>query len=52
IMAGAVLMGQEIQLGKGVLIESGAMIKGPAVIGDHTEIRQGAQQLYRVCRGI
>ncbi|MCI5192570.1 MAG: hypothetical protein D3915_05520 [Candidatus Electrothrix sp. AU1_5] len=42
IMAGAVLMGQEIQLGKGVLIESGAMIKGPAVIGDHTEIRQGA----------
>ncbi|MCI5139072.1 MAG: hypothetical protein D3922_11805, partial [Candidatus Electrothrix sp. AR1] len=42
IMAGAVIMGQEIQLGKGVLIESGALIKGPAVIGDHTEIRQGA----------
>ncbi|WP_339137961.1 MAG: hypothetical protein WGN25_07190 [Candidatus Electrothrix sp. GW3-4] len=42
IMAGAVILGQEIQLGKGVLIESGALIKGPAVIGDYTEIRQGA----------
>ncbi len=42
IMAGAVIMGEKIQLGKGVLIESGALIKGPAVIGDHTEVRQGA----------
>ena len=42
IMAGAVIMGREIQLGKGVLIESGALIKGPAVIGEYTEVRQGA----------
>ncbi|MCI5150031.1 MAG: hypothetical protein D3916_11700, partial [Candidatus Electrothrix sp. MAN1_4] len=42
IMAGVIIRGQEIVLGKGVLIESGAMIKGPAVIGDHTEIRHGA----------
>jgi NDP-sugar pyrophosphorylase family protein len=29
-------------LGKGVLVESGALIKEPAIIGDYTEIRQGA----------
>jgi len=42
IMAGAVLSGNQISLGKGVLIESGAMIKSPAVIGDCSEVRQGA----------
>ena len=42
IMAGAVLVGPRIRLGRGVLVESGAFIKSPAVIGDHTEIRQGA----------
>jgi UDP-N-acetylglucosamine diphosphorylase / glucose-1-phosphate thymidylyltransferase / UDP-N-acetylgalactosamine diphosphorylase / glucosamine-1-phosphate N-acetyltransferase / galactosamine-1-phosphate N-acetyltransferase len=42
IMAGAVLLGKNIQLGEGVLVESGAMIKSPAIIGDHTEVRQGA----------
>ncbi|WP_446011545.1 acyltransferase [Candidatus Electrothrix sp.] len=42
IMAGVVIMGQKIQLGKGVMIESGSLIKGPAIIGDHTEVRQGA----------
>ena len=42
IMAGAVLSGDKIAIGKGVLIETGAMIKSPAIIGDMTEVRQGA----------
>jgi len=42
IMAGAVMVGRNIKIGQGVLIEPGAMIKSPAIIGDHTEIRQGA----------
>ena len=42
IMAGAVLAGDRIAIGKGVLIECGAMIKSPAVIGDFSEVRQGA----------
>lgn len=42
IMAGAILLGKQIRLGQGVLVESGAMIKAPAIIGDLTEIRQGA----------
>ena len=42
LMAGAVLVGGKIRIGKGVLIESGAFLKGPLIVGDHTEIRQGA----------
>ena len=42
IMAGVVITGNKIQLGKGVLIESGALIKEPAIIGDQSEVRQGA----------
>ncbi|MBI4793313.1 MAG: hypothetical protein HY789_11465 [Deltaproteobacteria bacterium] len=42
IMAGAVLVGEKISLGKGVKIEPGAFIASPAIIGDMTEIRQGA----------
>ena len=42
IMAGVILLGSRIKLGQGVLIESGALIKEPAIIGDRTEIRQGA----------
>ena len=42
IMAGVVLVGQRIRIGKGVLVESGALIKAPAIIGDQTEVRQGA----------
>jgi len=41
-MAGSCFSGNEIAIGKGVLIESGAMIKAPVVIGDCNEIRQGA----------
>ncbi len=42
IMAGAVLCGEKIHLGKGILIESGAFIRGPVSIGDQSEVRQGA----------
>jgi bifunctional N-acetylglucosamine-1-phosphate-uridyltransferase/glucosamine-1-phosphate-acetyltransferase GlmU-like protein len=42
IMAGAVLSGKRISIGGGVLVECGAMIKSPAVIGDCNEVRQGA----------
>jgi len=42
IMAGAILIGNRIDLGAGVLVEGGALIKSPAIIGDCTEVRQGA----------
>jgi UDP-N-acetylglucosamine diphosphorylase / glucose-1-phosphate thymidylyltransferase / UDP-N-acetylgalactosamine diphosphorylase / glucosamine-1-phosphate N-acetyltransferase / galactosamine-1-phosphate N-acetyltransferase len=42
IMAGAVLSGGHIKIGKGVLIEPGALIKSPTIIGDQTEVRHGA----------
>ncbi|MFP3983571.1 MAG: hypothetical protein ACLFV2_07770 [Desulfurivibrionaceae bacterium] len=42
IMAGAVLNGSQIRLGRGSLIESGAFLQSPTIIGDNTEIRQGA----------
>ena len=41
-MAGAVLVGSQIQIGKGVQIETGAYVKGPTVLGDRTDVRQGA----------
>jgi len=42
IYAGAALMDDEIQIGRGTVVEPGALIKGPAIIGDNTEIRQAA----------
>ncbi len=42
LMAGSCFSGKNIQIGKGVLIENGAMIKSPAIIGDNNEVRQGA----------
>ena len=42
IYAGAVLMDDEIQIGKGTVIEPGTLIKGPAIILNNTEVRQGA----------
>lgn len=42
LMAGATLLGNKIAIGRGVLVETGAMIKSPAIIGDMTEVRQGA----------
>jgi len=42
LMAGAVLWGRAIDIGPGVLVESGAYIREPAVIGACSEVRQGA----------
>lgn len=42
VMAGAILIGSNIALGRGTLVEGGATIKEPAIIGDFTEVRQGA----------
>jgi carbonic anhydrase/acetyltransferase-like protein (isoleucine patch superfamily) len=42
VYAGAVLSDDRIQIGKGSVVEPGALIKGPTVICDHTEVRQGA----------
>jgi acetyltransferase-like isoleucine patch superfamily enzyme len=42
VMAGVVLKGEMFCFGKGVLIESGAYISGPVMIGDCTEVRHGA----------
>jgi len=42
IYAGAVFMDYEIYIGRGNVIESGALIKGPTIINDNNEIRQGA----------
>lgn len=42
VYAGAVLLDNEIQIGKGTVIEPGALIKGPTIILDNTEVRQGA----------
>lgn len=42
IYAGVALLDNEIQIGKGTVIEPGALIKGPTIILDNTEVRQGA----------
>lgn len=42
IMAGALLLGREIAIGTGTLIESGGFIQGPAIIGDNCAVRHGA----------
>jgi len=42
IFAGAFLFGDDIQLGKGTVVEPGALLRGPTIIGDCTEVRQGA----------
>lgn len=42
LMAGAILLGDKIKIGKGVKIEPGAYIASPTIIGDQTEIRHGA----------
>jgi UDP-3-O-[3-hydroxymyristoyl] glucosamine N-acyltransferase len=40
--AGAILFDSNIRVGEGTVIEPGALVKGPTIIGHNTEIRQGA----------
>jgi bifunctional N-acetylglucosamine-1-phosphate-uridyltransferase/glucosamine-1-phosphate-acetyltransferase GlmU-like protein len=42
IMPGVVLADDDIEIGAGALVESGAMIKGPTIIGPYSEVRQTA----------
>ncbi|WP_456432151.1 glucose-1-phosphate thymidylyltransferase [Thermosulfuriphilus sp.] len=42
IMAGAVFWNDQVELGPGVIVEPGALIKGPTIIGARSEVRQGA----------
>jgi acetyltransferase-like isoleucine patch superfamily enzyme len=42
LLPGCFLADDMIEIGPGVLVEPGAMIKGPAIIGERTEVRQGA----------
>jgi UDP-N-acetylglucosamine diphosphorylase / glucose-1-phosphate thymidylyltransferase / UDP-N-acetylgalactosamine diphosphorylase / glucosamine-1-phosphate N-acetyltransferase / galactosamine-1-phosphate N-acetyltransferase len=42
IFAGAFLVGNEIEIGAGCLLEEGTYIVGPTIIGDQTEIRHGS----------
>jgi carbonic anhydrase/acetyltransferase-like protein (isoleucine patch superfamily) len=42
VSAGVFLMDDAIEIGPGALVEPGALIKGPALIGPETEVRQGA----------
>ncbi len=42
IMPGAFLSDDQIIIGPGTMIESGAFVKGPSVMGANTEVRQGA----------
>src|SRR4030065_1113726 len=37
IYAGTLLMDNEIYIGKGTIVETGGLIKGPEIIGDKTE---------------
>ncbi len=46
VQAGAYFADREIELGPGVVVESGAFIRGPSIIGRGTQVRQGAY-----CRG-
>jgi hypothetical protein len=42
IMPGVMLADDGLEIGAGALVESGAFLKGPAVIGPRSEVRQGA----------
>jgi hypothetical protein len=42
VMPGVVLADDGLEIGAGALVESGAFLKGPSVIGPRSEVRQGA----------
>jgi UDP-N-acetylglucosamine diphosphorylase / glucose-1-phosphate thymidylyltransferase / UDP-N-acetylgalactosamine diphosphorylase / glucosamine-1-phosphate N-acetyltransferase / galactosamine-1-phosphate N-acetyltransferase len=42
VEAGSYLVGDEIELRKGALIEAGAWVTGPTILGEETAIRHGA----------
>jgi carbonic anhydrase/acetyltransferase-like protein (isoleucine patch superfamily) len=42
ICAGASLLDDEIEIGAGALVEPGAFLRGPTIVGPDSEVRQGA----------
>ena len=42
VFAGSYITDNNIEIGRGTVIEPGALIKGPTIIGDNTEVRHGA----------
>lgn len=42
VMTGAFLIGNDIEIGEGTIVEPGAYITGPTIIGQNTQIRHGA----------
>jgi len=42
VMEGAFLIGDDIAIGEGTVVEPGAFITGPTIIGKNTQVRQGA----------
>ncbi|MDR1084009.1 MAG: glucose-1-phosphate thymidylyltransferase [Deltaproteobacteria bacterium] len=42
LMPGVTICDERVEIGPGVLVESGAMLKGPTILGADTQIRQGA----------
>lgn len=42
VMNGAYLIGDQIQIGPGSIVEPGAYISGPTIIGENTVVRNGA----------
>jgi NDP-sugar pyrophosphorylase family protein len=42
VYAGSVIWDDRVSLGPGAVVEPGALIKGPSIIGGNTEVRQGA----------
>jgi len=51
IFAGAFVVGNEIEIGEGCLIEEGAYVIGPTILGDQTEVRQGGYVRGEVITG-
>lgn len=42
VAQGAYLVGDDIEIGERTVVEPGAYIQGPAIIGKHCEVRHGA----------
>lgn len=51
VCAGAFLMDDAIEIGEGALVEPAAFVRGPAVIGARTEVRQAAYLRGEVLAG-
>jgi UDP-N-acetylglucosamine diphosphorylase / glucose-1-phosphate thymidylyltransferase / UDP-N-acetylgalactosamine diphosphorylase / glucosamine-1-phosphate N-acetyltransferase / galactosamine-1-phosphate N-acetyltransferase len=42
VMEGAILVGEEIEIGAGCVVEAGAFLRGPLILGEGCEVRHGA----------